>query len=362
MTQQRHALASAKSLSLALAENAYRADEVRLLTDDLEGCDHIVSTRNGLFGLCPEGPRQIAWGRFFGLTLDGEDVLAFEACDRPSAHSRRGRIIRLRRRGGRITSADVLVKGLDNGCHQIDVIHDTLIVVDTYAQSILEIALPSAEITCHRPLGTPSREDWAGGYAHINALIAVDGLRLILLHNGADRTGRPSELAILDARWRLLERRPLPGLGCHDLALTEQGRLLSCGSFAGELFGDDGFRIKVSDMMTRGLSVGEEDIAVGGSPFGVRSRRDEFEGEVRILDRGFQLRRIVPIPAPPVAIRRLDGRDLTLSRRVAALGVKLARASRQAGVIAAEASVAAPQPAGAPEGPDPAPPPRPRAP
>lgn len=324
MTAAPRALAPAKTLSRALAAQAYATDEVRLVEHDLEGCDYLVSTRGGLFGLGSGDLRRIAWGHFFGLTFDGDDVLAFEACDKPSAPSRRGRILRLRRRKNRIVSADVVVKGLDNGCHQIDLIDDALVVVDTYSQRILEIDLASSGITEHRPLGDPGSRAWACGYAHANALIAVGDLRLLLLHNGADHTGRPSELAVLDARWQLRARRPLAGAGCHDLALLENGRLLSCGSFAGELIHDDGARLKVSDLMTRGLAVGAHEVAVGGSPFAARDRRDALEGEIRLLDRDFRLRRRVRLPAPPVAIRRLDGRDLTLSRHIAELGLDLA--------------------------------------
>lgn len=310
-----NALATPRALKVALARRAYERGEVRLTGEALTGCTHLVSTRQGLFAVSRTECRSIAHGLFFGLTLDGTDILAFEACDEPRAPTNMGRIVRLRRDGDRIVSAEIIAQGLGNGCHQIDLIGDTVFVTDTYRQRIIAIARDGG-ITEFDPIGA----DDAGGYVHINSLIAAGDRRFLMLHNGG---ARASEVAILDAGWRVIERRPLPGQGCHNLAILEDGSLLACGSFAGELISTDGLRVKITDLMTRGLSVGGNTILVGGSTFSERDRRDDLPGALYFLDRDYRLRATRSLPAPPMDIRRIDGRDLSLSRHVAAHGLTL---------------------------------------
>src|SRR5579862_639314 len=94
-------------LSLALADAAYRANEVRVVRTDLQGFSHIVASRQGLFAVNETAHCLVAHGIFFGITLRGDDIYVFEACDRPRRRTRRGRIIRLKRHGDRIVGSDV---------------------------------------------------------------------------------------------------------------------------------------------------------------------------------------------------------------------------------------------------------------
>lgn len=311
-------LPGGRSLRIALGQRAYERRDVRLVERDLSGCAHLVATRHGLFAVNPNEHRLIAHGLFFGLTIGGNDIFAFEACDRPRAPSSRGRIVRLRRQGDRIMSAEVIAEGLDNGCHQIDLIGDTLFVADTYRQRIVAIEMGGGRRE-YEPLPGLLKRGAAAGYAHVNSLIASGEQRLILLHNGAEASH--SEVALLDADWRLLERRPLAGQGCHSFAILENGSLLSCGSFAGELIGSDGLRAKVTELMTRGLSVGADTILVGGSTFSERDLRDDLAGAIYFLDRGYRTLATLQMPGPPMEIRRIDGEDLSLSNHVSKLGL-----------------------------------------
>ncbi len=305
-------MASERRLRVALAERAYRDRTVRLTGYDLSGCTHLVATRRGLLAVNPSEQRVIAHGLFFGITVRGDDIFAFEACGEPRALEHRGRIVRLRRAGVRIASATIMAEGLNNGCHQIDCIGETLVVTDTYRQRILAIG-PDGEIREFDPM-PPDGSSF--GYVHVNSLIASGDRRLLLLHNDGARTGRASEVAVLDADWRVLERRPLAGFGCHNLAILEDGVLLSCGSAAGELIGSDGVRVKVTDLMTRGLSVGQDEVVVGGSTFSERDLRDAQAGAVYFLDRRYQLLATLPLASPPMDICRIDGVDLSLSNHL----------------------------------------------
>lgn len=312
-------------LRIALAAQAYRANIVRLVEPDLSGCSHLVATRHGLFATDGQALRCVAHGFFYGITMLDDAILAFEAGDRPRARTGHGRIVRFRHQGGRIIATDILATGLDNGCHQIDVIDDRLCVIDTYNQRVLRFATGMGEIggsepEILHPLPPAALNDWAGGYAHVNSLIAHGEDILLLLHNGAGKTGRPSEIARFDRDWRLIERVSVDGQGCHSLAILEDGAVLTCGSLGGELVTTDGRKIAVSDMMTRGLSVSDDGVVVGGSAFAERDARDAAHGALFFLDRDYRPRTRISVPAPVMEIRRIDGRDRSLSGFVAAAG------------------------------------------
>lgn len=299
-------------IRMALATQAHDANIVRLASDDLTGFDHLVATRKGLFVARPGAQRQIAYGQFYGIAIDGETIYAFEACDRPRIRSNRGRIVRLAHRAGRIETADVLTRNLDNGCHQIDLVDAALIVTDTYNQRLLRIALDGGEPEHLHPL-PPAIEDDPQTYLHVNSLLACGDAIYLLLHNDSGRTGRDSQIAIFDRQWTRTGTIALVGQGCHSLAMLEDGTLLSCGSAAGEIVGSDGRAIKISSRMTRGLSVDAAQIIVGGSVFLERDARDDAPGSVEFLTRDYRPLGLVELPGPVMEIRRIDGQDRSLS-------------------------------------------------
>lgn len=314
------AMAPPDHLRLALAIQAYAAGTVRLVDRSLAGCSHLVATRRGLFAVSSDGRRLLAYGQFFGITVLDDQIFAFEACDKPGLPTRRGRIIWLRRDGDTIVDVDVLATGLDNGCHQIDVIDDRLCVLDTYNQQIFRYRLDGGDPEMLRPIAGGTANAWSDGYAHVNSLIACGPDILLMLHNGAAKTGRPSEIARLDRDWRLVERLPIDGLGCHGFAVLEDGAVLSCGSLGGELISTRGLKMAVCDMMTRGLSVGSDEIVVGASAFAAPSERDGLRGAVIFLDRAYRRLASVEMPAPTMEVRRIDGQDRSLSGFLASIG------------------------------------------
>lgn len=298
---------------VALARKAYDAGTVRLADPNLAGFEHLVATRHGLFAVNRDQHRLVAYGLFYGLTVAGDTIYAFEACGEPREKTKQGRIVRFHIAGDAVVAADVFATGLDNGCHQIDFIHGRLCVIDTYNQQIVRFPAAGGAPEMLRPVPCGVDRDWAGGYVHLNSLIARGDEILLMLHNGAEKTGRDSEIGVFDREWRLIGREAVAGKGCHNFAILEDGMLLTCGSYAGELLGSDGLRVKVCDLMTRGLSVDATQIVVGGSTFSERDLRDDAGGAIHFLDRDYRLQATLPLPAPPMEIRRIDGQDRSLS-------------------------------------------------
>lgn len=292
---------------------SYRADFIRLVDPDLRRFSHLVASRQGLFVVRESVCKLIVEGLFFGITFRGSSIYVFEACDLPRAPSRQGRILRFEVEDERIVRAEVVVKGLDNGCHAIDFVGDDLYVVDTYNQQLLRLREGEPGWQTVHPLPRISQRGAGPTYVHVNSILAVGDQRLLLLHHGGTQTGRRSEIAVYDRDWTPLERWGLDGSGCHGLALLEDGTVLSCGSMEGNLISATGLRMKVSPHLTRGLAVGRDSVVVGASEKVQRDGRLRNAGTITFMDREYRVRSILPIPGAPTEVRRLDGLDSSLS-------------------------------------------------
>lgn len=313
----------ADQLRLELARKAYATGEFRLACADLSGFTHLMASRQGLFAVRKGESRLIAHGLFFGLVTTPAGAYVFESGDLARNGGNFGRIVHLEIAGQAIVSWRILASGLSSGCHQIDIIDDRIFVVDTYDQCIRGFARDGTELDCHRPFPLASTYAWDQGYLHINSLLAVrDGI-LLVLHNGGRATGRPSELAVLDTSWRLVDRVPLPGLGCHNIALLDDGTVLTCASLSGEIAELGGHAMRVSAMMTRGLSVSDEGLVVGASTFSNRLQRHDARGEIVFMDAAMSVTERMPVPGAPTDIRRLGGFDRGLSAIVGGIRPKL---------------------------------------
>ena len=309
-------------VKIALAYAAYEMAALRIVERDLRGYTHLVASRQGLYAVDERRCVLVAHGFFFGITRRDDELFVFECCDLPRMVTRRGRIARLTLHDGLIEETCILAQGLDNGCHQIDFIDGRLHVLDTYNQALLRFAPGEQTFERLHPMPGRPADGWQKldpAYHHVNSLLAVGDRRLLLLHNGAQHTRRHSRIALFDAAWRPLAQWKLNGLGCHGLALLEDGTVLTCGSMEGTLVSQNGLSIPVSDSMTRGLAVDAESIVVGSSQLAEREGRLRNSGTVTFMDRAYKIRTVLDVPGAPTEIRRIDGPDYGLSSVLAAL-------------------------------------------
>ena len=316
--------ASDTALALALARDAFASNRIRIVRDDLTGYSHMVATRQGLFAINQTEHALIAHGLFYGMTVTADAIYVFEACDLPRVRTQRGRIVKIVRCGDRLGAASVLASDLDNACHQIDFVGADLCVLDTANQRAILIA-PDGSRRCHQLVPATLGDT---PYVHVNSVLGVGDHILTIFHNGALRPEQPSELVVFNRDWRIVERQFLNGEWCHGLAKLEDGTILTCGSRAGELIGSNGLRLTLSQMMTRGLSVGPERIVVGCSARVNRTQRVEAKGTAIFLDRAYHVVGEITLPGAPTEIRSLEGPDYGQARDV--IRVTLATASSAA--------------------------------
>lgn len=292
-------LPSRRTIGATLARAAYRRDEVRLTGASIDGCDCLVASRQGLFGVGRNGTvTKVAHGFFFGIRKFADGILAFEACDRPYARSEMGRLLHLHWNGGRLSEATILVKGIDNQCHQVAAFDDSIWVVETAHQAILQFSPAGALRMRHTPFPV-AVEDREDHYLHINGIAALGERIAVMLHNGTTLPRQPSALAWLDRRCTMIERVALPGYGCHDIVSDADGRLWHCDSMAGDVFSSGGDRVSITDRMTRGLAVTADLIVVGVSDFARRDGRDAASGSLVYHSRARAERTEVMLPGAP---------------------------------------------------------------
>jgi hypothetical protein len=289
-----------RAVRLAQARADYTAARVRIADADLAGCDWLVTTHRGLFGITAGAVKTILHGWYFGIHRHGQQIYLFENCGHRDSGVDHGRIICLDLAGRQIVGARVLVNALHNNCHQIKWIDGLLCLVDTANQRILRYS-PAGELCDVRQIVPPAPiTDTTGGYRHINSIAQIDGRVVLVAHNGKVVPECPSELLWLDDAWQIVARHNLPGPGCHDVVRDDQGVLWHCDSQAGAIIASDGRRVRLSDrQMTRGLAISPTGMLVGLSSFGPRQLRDSLGGTVLLLDNTMQVTASIDLPCGP---------------------------------------------------------------
>jgi hypothetical protein len=268
---------------------------------------HVAASRDGIFLVSRTHYRKILDGLFFGVTLERGFIYAFEALG--PRGSAAGRIVRFGIEQGVAVDHQIMADELDGGCHQIDIFGDRLFVVDTHHQRLVSFDRAWRR-TSHYPLPIATFADGFPAYRHLNSFHGRGASIYLILHN---LRHQPSELVTLDRDLRIVRRLRLLGTSCHDIVRTETGEAIVCDSDGGRLIGESVPLAKVDTLFTRGLAVGDAEIAVGSSLFGARPVRDLVPGFVTFMDRRFRPLGRLHLPAAPTQIRRLDEADLSLS-------------------------------------------------
>ncbi len=297
----------------------YHTDRVAIASRDLAGFTHLVSSREGLFAVGREAHRKVLHGLFFGLTARSDGVYVFEANGPQGATARRGRILRLRLAGERLEGVEVVAKGLDDGIHQIEFIGDRLVAIETYRQRVVVLGPDFAVEAVHEPAGPAAMRDWANGYVHLNSVAFHGGAIYLLAHCDTIYTGQASRLLRCNQRFVVEATTRLAGGMCHNLVFLADGRCLICDSMGGRILDQDGnVVLEVAEArFLRGLSVDEHMLVVGESDVADRRTRQVFStGRVYFFTRAGEPLSRLELPAAPLDLCRIDGRDRSVGRQV----------------------------------------------
>lgn len=284
-----------------------RATLPSVLVESLAPFSHLVCSRDGLFAVNHHEWVRVADGKYFGATVIGHQAIVFENSDRTPVG---GRLLTLDLR--RLGEFEELASGLDPQCHQLDQVRGRITIIDTENQRLLAVDDSGEVSIVARPLPATERK-YAAGYVHFNSLLESDGIVYVMAHNGGSATGVPSRVLALDAEWKIVDQFLIPGFGCHNIVVLEDGTFMFCDSVRGSLISRTGRLAQVDDLFLRGLSVSHDEIVVGASQYAERPSRRTVPGRIHFLDRSFRSRAVLHLPGAPTEVRRLGGVDLGMS-------------------------------------------------
>ncbi len=275
---------------------------------------HVVASREGLYVVNAKSYKRILRGSFFGATVKQGSIYCFQACGR--GEQMRGRILRLVLNEDAITEVEVIARGLDDGCHQMDFVGEDLLVVDCYNGRIIQISPNENKCMAHYPLGQLTRKAATEVY-HMNSVSGhPDGTIWVLLHN---HTKKPSEVLVLNRQFEVIRRFSVDAGAAHNIVFTNDPlEYLIADSCGARLMSAKGPVGDVEMMRPRGVSLDNSTCVVGDSFFCDRPFRRYVPGRVHFLDRSsWKCTSSLSVPAAPTEIRRIDGRDLSISNYVA---------------------------------------------
>lgn len=292
----------------------YASKRAKVSCRDITGFTHVLASREGLYAINSAAWKRILRGSFFGTTVKDGAIFTFQACGR--RHQNRGRILKLSLAGGRIAEIEIIADELDDGCHQMDFIGDDLVVVDCYNGRLLQIRPGTPGYKAHYPLGMFRR--WvAKRLFHMNSVAGhPDGTIWVLLHN---HHTSPSEVVVLDRSFQALRRFSVKAGGAHNIVFTnDEHEYLIADSSGARIISARGQLTDVQMMRPRGISLDEDSCIVGDSFFCTRPFRRYVPGRVHFFDRRtWKCYAMLTVPAAPTEIRRIDGKDLSISNYLA---------------------------------------------
>jgi hypothetical protein len=310
LMRERSRLRLRKAIDRLIDRWEYRTDRVAYLSRSLDGYTHVMASSEGLFAINATGYKRLLRGAMFGTTIRDNALYCFQSCG--DGNGNHGRLLKLSLNGTRIERVEVIAKGLDDGCHQIDFVGDDLLIVDCYAGKILQMKPGESTWITHYPLGELTREV-AREQLHMNSISRhPNGSIWVLLHNCLRKY---SEVIVLDARFTVVRRFEVDAGAAHNIVFThDDGEYLIADSKGGRLISAHDVILDTGLIMPRGIALDDRTCVVGDSFFTTRPFRRYVPGRVHFFDRATWTRTSsISMPAAPTEIRRLDGRDLSLS-------------------------------------------------
>jgi hypothetical protein len=273
---------------------------------DVEGT-YLIATNRGLFLIREHTLYLLLLGNFYGITRNEHSLYVYESVGKV------GRILKLDEGGDMEidAKAEIVFADLPGWIHQIDMIDGNFFFTDTPNNRIIEWSFQAGCWNEYYPLGKLAEQEASSNYGHMNSIYKHDGAIYIVCHNQTAKTGRPSEILKVDPQFRIMERIVTDSSCAHNL-IIRQGVTYHCDSMNQSLKAD-GKVVFQTDHFTRGLSISDNQIVIGGSVFLRREERLKGNGHLYILNSDYSARTSFLIPGMVQEVRRLDQKDYSFS-------------------------------------------------
>ena len=256
---------------------------------------------------------------FYGITKLSNKFYAFH---KTGMH---GNIISFKLKDNKAIENKIIVKGLSRGIHQIDFINNDLYVTNTYDNSILiyKDAKNKENINWKKfddiiyPNGKLNNGRSSDNYNHFNSIFKYKNDIHIIAHNETKKTKRKSEIYTINySKRKNITIQKTDGSNCHNIYLNKNQKIY-CKSLEGILSINNKDVISHKDIFTRGLSVSDKHIILGGSEIQLkRENRDTTNGYIFIYNTELELKQKISIKNTQIQEIRLVNNEKTLSNYI----------------------------------------------
>jgi hypothetical protein len=270
---------------------------------------YVVATTKGLYLIDNDSIYLLISGNGYGLTKNDTQLYYYQN------FGFKGRVITLEldSSGNILPKAKVLNVDLPKGCHQMDLINNRLLITDTYNNRIIDCDLSSNNQHEYYPLGKLTNGRNSENYGHINSLYhsKPDNGFYLFCHNETLKTGRKSSILFVDETFTPQHQITTEAVNGHNICQYD-GSLWYCDSENKTLVRGKEV-VHHTEHYSRGLSISDEFILIGGSEYKPRKERSKSLGSIDVIDRNFNPYHRFDFPGPVQEIRKLDGTDYGLS-------------------------------------------------
>lgn len=253
---------------------------------------------------------------FYGITKFSGTFYAFY---KTGMH---GNIISFKIENNKAVDINIVIEGLSRGIHQIDFIEEDLYVTNTYDNSILIYSKLTSKNNLHwknyskiiYPNGRLLNGRRSSNYNHFNSLFKYKNKIYLIAHNETKKTNRSSEIYSLNPiTLKTLDREQIQGSNCHNIYIDNEKKMF-CKSLEGTLSINEKDVILHKNVFTRGLSVSNEYIILGGSDIQHnRLKREKTNGYIYIYDTKLSLKQTILIQHTQIQEIRMLSREKTYS-------------------------------------------------
>lgn len=288
------------------------------LNNKIQGV-YLIGTEKGLYILKDSQLFFLLKGRIYGITKKENEIFVYQVINYQRKikfnMDLKSRIIKLNmgKEYNIQKKGECLVDNLPIGCHQIDLIDNDLYICDTYHNRILRYNINNDKShDSFFPLGKLRNGRNSENYAHMNSIFGTDDKIYILCHNSSTKTGKYSNVIVMDRNLeKIIETIDTTYSNAHNIVLYND-KILICDSQECTL-NDLREKLFQTEYLTRGLSVSEDNILLGGSDITEREFRIDSKGYLYFLNHDFDLIESITIPSCVKEIRRIDKRDFSIS-------------------------------------------------
>ncbi|MEC9209214.1 MAG: hypothetical protein VX762_02180 [Bacteroidota bacterium] len=254
---------------------------------------------------------------FYGITQNDDLYFTFYIT---GLH---GKIISFRLDNNKIKDVTTRIKGLSKGIHQIDFIDDDLYVTNTYQNSILVYQDMQQKQELHwkqhdkiiYPNGKIKKGRASNNYNHFNSIFRFKDNIYLIAHNETKKTKRVSEIYTLSLNnHKTIIKEKINGSNCHNI-YKDNNNYMYCKSLEGTLTINNKDVIFHKNKFTRGLSVSDKYIILGGSEVNLkREERKNTNGDIYLYNSDFELAQTISIKNTQIQeIRQIDQDEKTFS-------------------------------------------------